>query len=458
MEGVPGWLETAGRLGRQYAATVGVAACVQLLLIGLVLGLGPLPVSTLALLAYCSLEVATFLVELAWVWNPGSYTAESYAAMMGLARLAIGFLVLYGLLATLLLRNNVVGCFLLFVLCTAAREMGHQMLHYSKEVDLKARAAGSFLCAFTVALGLGGLVAYAYLLTSWALVQSRPLADEVLFSLLGPFVRLFALLSAQRYLGRQLLEKGLLDALTLYLDLSISAHLAVDVPFFLALLVFSGPTAFAISLAVTGLTDVAYAHALGVLVQREEGAVSVTFAQQRPGSVFAALVGGAFAGRGESSALLSGQARGAVSSAVTASIGDKDNVRPIGTRVSALLDEYQELTRALKSPARVWSVQEFKAAVEAHSLGEWVAIVGATLALLLLPGLRVAAGLTWQAVLLRVLCVLLVTAVAELLRVRELQAQVSPAAGLGAAPSTTLALGYRAAAAAVPACAILAAM
>ena len=37
----------------------------------------------------------------------------------------------------------------------------------------------------------------------------------MLFALLGPFVRLFALLSVQRYLGRQLLEKGLLDALTL---------------------------------------------------------------------------------------------------------------------------------------------------------------------------------------------------------------------------------------------------
>ena len=31
--------------------------------------------------------------------------------------------VLYGLLATLLLRNNVVGCFLLFVLCNAARPL-----------------------------------------------------------------------------------------------------------------------------------------------------------------------------------------------------------------------------------------------------------------------------------------------------------------------------------------------
>ena len=59
------------------------------------------------------------------------------------------------------------------------------------------------------------------------------------------------------------------------MDLSISAHLAVDVPFFLALLVFSGPTAFALSLVVTGLTDVAYAHALGVLVNREEGTVAV---------------------------------------------------------------------------------------------------------------------------------------------------------------------------------------
>ena len=48
----------------------------------------------------------------------------------------------------------------------------------------------------------------------------------------------------------------------------------------------------------------------------------------------------------------SGPSKGAVSSAVTASIGDKDNVRPIGTRVSALLDEYQELTRALKSAVR----------------------------------------------------------------------------------------------------------
>merc|ERR1719456_670084 len=180
--------------------------------------------------------------------------------------------------------------------------------------------------------------------------------------------------------------------------------------------------------------DVAYVHALAALPHREDGPV-VTFAQQRPAS-----------------------ACGAVSSAVTASIGEKDNVRPIGTRVSALLDEYQELTRALESTTRVWSVQEFKAAMEAHSLGEWVAILGATLLLLLLPGLRVAAGLTWQAVLLRTLCVLLVTAVAELLRVRELTAQVTPAAGLEAAPTTALALGYRAAAAAVPACALLAAM
>lgn len=453
---VPGCLDTAARMSREHSLTIAAAAAVQLLLLGVVVGLGPLPVSSIAVLAYLSIEVATLLVEVGWVWNPGSFTAESYAAMVGLAKLTVVSMVFYALIALLLLKNNVTGCFLLLVMCTGAREMGHQMLHYSKEADWKARAAGSFLGAFTVALALSAMLAYGYLLTSWALMQGRPSADQVLFALLGPVVRLFALLSAQRYLGRQLLDKGLLDALTLYADLSLGIHLAVDVPFMLALLIFSGTPAFVLALVVTGLTDIAYVHALMALQSpREEGPV-VTFAQQRSASVFGALIGGAFHGAQESSALLPGPGR-AVSTAVTASIGDKDCVRPIGPRVAGLLDEYQELNRRLKSAPRVWQFQELKAATSAHSLGEWCACFGAVLLLVILPGLRLATGLSVQGFVLRAVALVLVHSATDLLRVRELQLQL-PDGPLPTSTTPLLSLAYRAAAAAVPATAILAAI
>merc|ERR1719335_1939652 len=281
-----------------------------------------------------------------------------------------------GCISALLLKYNVTGCFMLLVLCFGAREMGHEMLHFSKEGSMKTRAAGSFLGAFSVALAICGLIAFAYCLSHWALLRGRPVADQVLFALLAPVMRLFVLLSAQRYLAKQLLRRGLLDALTLYSELSIAFHLAIDVPFFIALLVFGGTWAFTLALFVTFVTDVSYIHALQALQQDTEGP-GVTFALQRPSSVLAALVSGSLA-NDESSALLSSSSRN-VSTAVTASIGDKDCVRPIGARVAALLDEYQELARRLKAGA------------EAHSVGSWCAAVGALELLALLPALRAAA-------------------------------------------------------------------
>jgi hypothetical protein len=450
---LPASVDAAYRWSKQHAPTLLATAAVQAAFVGFAVGFGPQSAATMALLLYLSLESAILLVELVWVWNPGSCTSESYASIVGLAKLCAVSLVVYGCISALLLKYNVTGCFLLLVLCFGAREMGHEMLHFSKEGSMKTRAAGSFLGAFSVALAICGLIAFAYCLSHWALLRGRPVADQVLFALLAPVMRLFVLLSAQRYLAKQLLRRGLLDALTLYAELSIAVHLAIDVPFFLALLVFGGTWTFALALVVTFVTDVSYVHALQALQQDTDGP-GVTFALQRPSSVFAALVSGSLA-NDESAALLSSTSKN-VSSAVTASMGDKDCVRPIGARVAALLDEYHELQRSVSSKGRVWQLQELKAATSAHTVAAWCACVSATLLFALSPTVRVAAQLpgNWS-MALRCIALFLVRGAADALMVRELRAHLGDVA-LAAGPIDGLSIAFHAASFAVCAAACLA--
>merc|ERR1719313_3137945 len=149
------------------------------------------------------------------------------------------------------------------------------------------------------------------------------------------------------------------------------------------------------------------------------------FALQRPSSVLAALVSGSLA-NDESSALLSSSSRN-VSTAVTASMGDKDCVRPIGARVAALLDEYHELQRVVSSKGRVWQLQELKAATAAHTVAAWCACVSATLLFALSPTVRVAAQLP-ESLLVRSLALFLLRGSADALLVRELRVQLGDVA------------------------------
>jgi hypothetical protein len=436
--------------------TIAATVVVQALLIGIVLGLGPFSVAASAILVYFSVEAAIVLVELGWMWNPGSITADSYSAMMILVQFGLLSLVVYGVITSLLLKNNVDGCFLLLVLCIGAREMGYQMFTFSKGSAMRTRAAGSFLAAFSVALTLSALVLLSYGLTSWATSRPRPMADQVLFALLAPVVRLFVLLSAQRYLAQQLLRRGILDALTLYSELALGFHFAVDVPLFLALLTFGGVSCFALAICVFAITDVSYVHALTALQEPGDAeGFMVTFALQRPASVLGSLMKGIMAD-GESSALLSSDSR-KVSTAVTASMGDKDCARPIGGRVAVLLDEYHELHRYAQSAPKVWQLQELKAAVSAHSLAGWCATFAAILLLALSSDVRFVAQMSWLAFALRALAVVFVRCLADLLFMRELRSQFGEAP-IQTVPADATSVAFHAAAFAIPATACLAAM
>lgn len=372
-----GLLDDAPRLARHHAFTV-AAVTVAVWVVLAWATLAPTRPATVASLAYLGIEAATFLLELNWVWNLGSCTTESYAAMMGLAKLSVGAVLAYSVLAYFLLESPF-ACFLLLVLAVMLREGAHEAMHHAKDKDVKARLARGFLCGGWVALACGGLLVYGYALIAWALTAGRPLADEVLCAVLMPVLRLFVQLSVQQYLARALLTKGLLDALTLYADLSFAVHLAVAIPFYCALAVFASPGPFVLAVCVTVACEVAYLHALAVL-QARDPSLAVTFAAQRSPSVFGAMLSGYFRG-GEGETLVSNR------SGVTASTAEKECIRPMGDRLQAVLEEYHELNARLKEAPLIWAVQEQKTALQAHTMASWGGVASALIAVLLLTRL-----------------------------------------------------------------------
>lgn len=428
---------------------------------------GPWKPATLVTFVFFGIEAAAFLLELNWLWNPGNCPADWKAAMWGFAKLSVVAVVTFGLVTHFLLANSLTGCSFLLVLCMGAREMGHEMLFSATEGDWKTRAAATFLGAFSVAVGLGLLVMYAYSLTSWALLGDRPLADQMLFALVVPLCRLFVLLTSERYLARVLLQTGLLDALTLYSDISFALHVMIDVPFVFAVLVFSGPAALALALVVTTATDVVYAHALHALQKvSPQQEVHVTLALHRPASVFGAMFAGSFRG-GETSPLLPGAgARASVghvtavtSAAVTASTGDCVVRRPISERIQALLDEYRELNRQLKTPALVWAFQEIKAAVSMQILASWCSIGAAVLLLVFASTVNTASGFGVQDIVWRILAMVACRLISDFALFHELTRLATYGFPWPKQNTDTfIAIIYRAVVTCVPASAVLAAL